>query len=237
MSSRMWARGLVCLCSLVVCAAVVTAQEKKPADEPKKVEPQKIVDEAKKLVGQGEKPAAGQPTPEQMADLMKKMQEYATPGEHHKHLDAMAGNWDVLVRWWMSPDAPPTESKGTSEFKWIFDGRYLEQTADMPAQGPDQPAMKGLGMYGYDNAKKQYFNTWLDNMGTGIMIGWGTCEQGGKVINMAGEYADPMTNQPNRKFRTVTRFVDKDKFVYEMFSPGPDGKEFKMMEITYTRAK
>ncbi len=237
MSSRMWARGLVCLCSLVVCAAVVSAQEKKPGEEPKKIEPQKIVDQAKKLLGQDEKPAAGQPQDAAMAEMMKKMQEYATPGEHHKHLDAMAGKWDIVSHFWMQPDTPPEESKGTSELKWIFDGRYLQQTADVPAQGPNQPAMKGLGMYGYDNAKKQYFSTWLDNMSTGMLIAWGTCEQGGKVINMSGDYADPMTNQMNRKFRTVTRMVDKDKFVYEMYSPGPDGKEFKMMEIAYTRAK
>jgi len=237
MSSRMWARGVVWLCSLVVCAAVVSAQEKKPGEEPKKIDPQKVLEEGKKLLGQGEKPAAGQPTDEKMAEMMKKMEAYATPGEHHKHLDAMAGKWEVVVRWWWQPDSPADESKGTSEFKWTFDGRYLEQTADMPAQRPDEPAFKGRGLYGYDNAKKQYFSTWLDNMGTGIMIAWGTCEQGGKVINMAGDFADPMTDQPNRKFRTVTRIVDKDKFVYEMYSPGPDGKEFKMMEITYTRAK
>ncbi len=232
MSSRMWARGLVCLCGLFIAAAAI-AQEKKPAEGPKKAEPQKKVEEAKKP---GDKPA-GQPTDEQMAEMMKRMQEYATPGEHHKHLDALVGKWENVVRWWMQPDAPAEESKGTSEIKWIFDGRYLEQTADMPPQGPDQPPFKGLGLYAYDNAKKQYVSIWLDNMGTGMMVAWGTCEQGGKVINMSGEYADPMSGQANRKFRTVTRMEDKDKFVYEMFSPGPDGKEFKMMEITYTRAK
>jgi hypothetical protein len=33
MSSRMWARGRAGLCSLIVCAAVVSAQEKKPAED------------------------------------------------------------------------------------------------------------------------------------------------------------------------------------------------------------
>jgi hypothetical protein len=228
----MWARGVVCLCSLFIAATAI-AQEKKPAEGPKKTEPPKKVEEAKQP---GDQPV-GQPSDEQMAEMMKRAQEYATPGEHHKHLDAMAGKWENTIRWWMQADAPAEESKGTSEFKWIFDGRYLEQTADMPAQGPGQPPFKGLGLYGYDNAKKQYVSIWLDNMGTGMMIAWGTCEQGGKVINMSGEFADPMTGQASRKFRTVTRMVDKDKFVYEMFSPGPDGKEFRMMEITYTRAK
>ncbi len=234
MSSQLLARGLVCLCSLLVAATAV-AQGQKPGDEPKKVEPQKVVEELKAQAAKADQPV-GQPADEAMAEMMKKVQEYATPGEHHKHLDAMAGKWDVVVRWWMQPDAPAEESKGTSEFKWIYDGRYLQQTADMPPCAPDQPAFQGMGLYGYDNAKKQAFSVWLDNMGTGIMVAWGTCEAGGKVINMSGEYADPMTGDPSRKFRTVTRLGEKDKFVYEMYVAGPDGKEFKMMEITYTRA-
>ena len=49
MSGRMWARSLICLCSLAVCAAFVTAQEQKPGQEPKKIDPQKIVEEGKKI--------------------------------------------------------------------------------------------------------------------------------------------------------------------------------------------
>jgi hypothetical protein len=30
--------------------------------------------------------------------------------------------------------------------------------------------------------------------------------------------------------------VDENTFFFEMFSSGPDGKEFKNMEITYTRS-
>jgi hypothetical protein len=37
--------------------------------------------------------------------------------------------------------------------------------------------------------------------------------------------------------RFVEKFVDADRWTVEMFMPGPDGKEFKSMEIVYTRAK
>ncbi len=37
--------------------------------------------------------------------------------------------------------------------------------------------------------------------------------------------------------RTVERIVDDNTFVVEMYTPGPDGKDFMTMEITYNRIK
>jgi hypothetical protein len=35
----------------------------------------------------------------------------------------------------------------------------------------------------------------------------------------------------------VFRIIDRDTHVMEMYMPGQDGKEYKNMEITYTRKK
>jgi len=229
--ARTWMRGIVCLCSLALLGSIATAQEKKPTDEPKKaVPPQK--EEAKKP----DAPAAGQRemSPE-MQEMMKKWAEYATPGEAHKRLGDMVGKWEYKIRWWMNPEAPPEESQGTAEMKWIFDGRYIAQVAKGPAEGPEGKPFEGHGLYGYDNGKKQYFSTWYDNMGTGIMIGWGTYDEASKSMKMGGEDLDPMSGKM-KKWRSACRTDTKDKFVYEMFVTGPDGKEYKEMELTYTRA-
>jgi hypothetical protein len=233
MSRRMWARGLVGLCSLVVCGAIASAQEKKPAEEPKKVEPQKKTEEAKKTeTGQG------QPgTDAAMAEMMKKMTEFATPGEAHKRLDPLVGKWQYSVRWWMGPDAAAQTSKGLCENRWLLGGRYLHQMVVGTPSDPDQPALQGFGVLGYDNLRKQYFGMWIDNMGTGIMLGYGTADPTGKVITMNGEASDPTTGETNRKWRSVTRIESDDQHVYEMYGPGPDGKEYKQLEITYTRMK
>ena len=37
--------------------------------------------------------------------------------------------------------------------------------------------------------------------------------------------------------RIIERTISDDKFTAEMFAPGPDGKEFRNMLITYTRAE
>jgi len=237
MTRRMWVWSLAGLCSLLMVAAV-TAQEKKPSDEPKKPDVPKKAEEAKKPEApKSDKPAAGKPDDAKMAELTKKWVEYATPGEAHKRLDALVGKWAYENRWWMGPADEPQVFPGTSELKWIFDGRYLQQEATGPAADPNGPPFRGSGLYGYDNAKKQYFCTWFDNMGTGIMVGWGTCDAVGKVITYTGEYADPMTGDLHKKFRSVLKLESPDKFVYECYTSGPDGKEFKEMELTYTRAK
>ena len=66
--------------------------------------------------------AAQQLTPEQQA-AMEAMQKAATPGEHHKHLDALAGNWTYKIKMWMEPGQPPTESDGM-RFRSTFEGSF-----------------------------------------------------------------------------------------------------------------
>jgi hypothetical protein len=241
MTQRMWARGLAGLCGLLLCAGVAYAQEKKPGEAPNKPDAPKKEEAKKPEAPKAEKPEAGKGQPEMdpaMVEMMKKWQEFATPGEFHKHLEPLVGKWTYEVHWQMSPDAPPTTSKGTGEYKWILDGRYLQQeTAGAQPEGPDGTVMKGLGLTGYDNLKKQYFGVWIDNMGTALMAGYGTCDPDGKVITMTGEGSDPMSGKTDQKWRSVLRIESKDKHVFEMYSPDAGGKEFKCMEITYTRAK
>ena len=38
-------------------------------------------------------------------------------------------------------------------------------------------------------------------------------------------------------YRAVLKFVDGDHFTYEVFTNGPDGKEFQSMKIAYARKK
>jgi hypothetical protein len=93
---------------------------------------------------------------------------------------------------------------------------------------------EGRGTMAYDNLQKHYVSTWIDNMGTGIMIANGACDGKG-TWNMSGESPDPMTGKMI-KTRSVMKLVDDNTFVMEMYMPGADGKETKMMEITGKRA-
>ena len=54
------------------------------------------------------------------------------------------------------------------------------------------------------------------------------------MISMKGMQTDPMTGK-TMQVRETFRVVDDKTQVMEMFCPGPDGKEFKTMEIKLTR--
>jgi hypothetical protein len=94
-------------------------------------------------------------------------------------------------------------------------------------------AFHGIGTTGYDRARKQYFSTWIDSMGTGMMLSAGAIEEGGKRIVFKGTYADPVTGKEQHT-RQVLTFEGKDKHLFEMFEER-EGKEVKSMELVYSR--
>jgi hypothetical protein len=164
---------------------------------------------------------------------MQAMQKAGSPNENHKMLDSMAGNWNAKVTMWMSPEAPPSVTKGTATNRWIMGGRYLEQK--FSGNFMNMP-FNGLGYTGYDNVKKQYWGSWMDNMSTGTMMVTGGTDDNGKNWKFTGTMADPMTGKDTPVEERVT-VKNKNEHVWEMWSPAPDGKMFKGMEIVYTRKK
>lgn len=186
-----------------------------------------IAREEKKGEGSATK---SQMTPEAQA-MMAKWQEFATPGENHKVLNALVGNWDYAMKWWMAPESEPAMSKGTNEIKWILGGRFLQDWTKGTSMG--QP-FEGMGLTGFDNGKKKYQATWIDNMGTGILTSESTYDPVKKIFTEHGRFTDP-TGEIS--FRGKIKLIDNDHYVYEMYTPGKDGKEFRMLEISYTRKK
>src|SRR4030067_3868498 len=57
-----------------------------------------------------------------------KWKEYAAPRDHNKLLDSFVGRWNYTVKWWMSPDAKPAESKGPRKATLILGGRFPNQS-------------------------------------------------------------------------------------------------------------
>lgn len=170
--------------------------------------------------------------PDQKA-MMDAMMKAMTPGDAHKLLDSMAGNWDVKISMWMDPSQPPQVSSGTSENSWILGNRELMQKFTGTFMGMP---FNGVGYTGYDNIKKQYWGTWMDNFSTSVMVSTGNTPDNGKTWKFTSTMPDPMTGKdaPSEEHLTV---VDKDHHTMEMWGPAPDGKMYKMMEIQYTRKK
>jgi hypothetical protein len=195
---------LMALALLVVCTSLVAQEAKKDA------------------------PADQQ---KMMEAMMEAMMKAMMPGDAQKLLNDMVGTFDVKVTAWMMPGQPPTGGSGTAVSTWIMDGRYVQQKFSGKFMGMP---FEGLGYTGYDNVKKSYWSTWVDNMGTGVMTSTGSTSDGGKTWKFQSSMPDPMTGKdtPEESQLTVT---DHNHYTMSMWSPGPDGKMMKMMEIAYTR--
>jgi hypothetical protein len=195
----------------------------------------------------GESPAAatssaaassGQPN---MQEMMKQMMEMSKLNENHKLLTDLDGNWTYTIKFWMNPDpnAPPQQSKGIATRKSVMGGRFVMMDVAGKMQMPGEDGkmkdmqFKGMGVEGYDNVKKKFVASWIDNMGTGIQFSDGTYDPATKTLT----YTSEMEPVPGMKtpVREVIKVADNNHMTLEWYE-NHGGQEKKTMEINYTRA-
>ena len=183
--------------------------------------------------------AVAQDTPKvdkaaQQKAAMDAMMRAATPGDAHKKLAPMVGTFDVKVKMWMEPGAPPMESSGKAVNEWVLGGRWIQQTFTGKFMGMP---FSGIGYTGYDNVKHMYVGTWMDSMSTSVMSSsGGDPDPSGKTWRFAAMSMDPVSGETVNLDERMT-LLDNDHQIFEMYGPGPDGANFKMMELSYTRKK
>ena len=166
-----------------------------------------------------------------MEEMMKKAEAAGTPGSAHKALEPLVGNWNAEVKCWMSPDAPPTVTKGTAKSTWAMNGRFVQEEFSGEFMGKP---FKGMSLTGYDNTKGKYNSVWVDDMHTSIFNSEGAAESDPKVITLTGKMDCPLTGEKEVPMKQVLRILSRDKHVFEMHDPR-QGANSKTMEITYTR--
>jgi len=165
--------------------------------------------------------------PQAMMEVYTKL---AAPGEQHKQLASLAGSWTTKTKEWMEPNKPPVESTGSAEMKMLLDGRFLQQ--EVTGQMMGQP-FSGIEITAYDNVLKRYVTSWMSTMGTGIFTMEGTASTDGKTITLKGQHAEPGGGY--MKHRAIWKIVDNNTQTFDMYGAHPGEKEWKMMEMTYTR--
>ena len=182
-------------------------------------------------------PAAGQPNE---AEMMKQMMELAKLNENHKLLKDSVGTWSYTVKMWMNgdPSSKPEESRGIATRKAIMDGRFvvMDVAGRMQMPGADgkmkSMTFKGHGLEGYDNVKKKFVGTWMDNMGTGIMMSEGDYDPATKTFTYNAE-VEPMPGMKTA-VREVLKMTDKSHMTFEWYE-NRGGQDVKTLEIDYTR--
>jgi hypothetical protein len=186
--------------------------------------------------GQSAAPS-GPPNPQEM---MKQMMEMSKLNENHKFLSSLDGNWNFTIKTWMNPDpnAKPQESKGTATRKSVMGGRFvmMDVTGNMQMPGADgkmkDMQFKGMGLEGYDNVKKKFVASWIDNMGTGIQFSEGNYDPATKTITYTSEL-EPMPGMKSQ-IREEIKIADNNHMTLDWYE-NHGGQEKKTMEINYTR--
>ncbi len=168
-------------------------------------------------------------TPEQRAEMEAYMKA-GTPGAPHATLAATAGSYDVSVKSWHEPDGPPMVEAGSATRTMTLGGRVLVEEYSGSMMGAP---FTGHGMTGYDNVSGMAWSTWTDSMSTGIMVSQGACDAQNKC-SFSGSWNDPIKKGPVTA-RMNSWWTSPTVQMFEMYAPGRDGKEMKMMEITYTK--
>ena len=168
--------------------------------------------------------------PMDSAAIMKACTDNMTPGDMHKMMATWAGKWDEQLSFWTAPDAPAQSHTASAENKVILNGLYLQTLHKGDMFGMP---FEGMGTMAYDNVKKVFVSTWVDNMGSGIMHLEGIWDDAGKTLTMKGKMSDPISCG-EVDVKEITKVIDDNNHVMEMYTTQA-GKEFKSMEIKMTR--
>ncbi len=168
----------------------------------------------------------GEMTQKQMMEIMQK---WSGTDEHHKELAWYVGPWDTEI------SCMGAVSKGTSEFKWIIEGRWLSEEVKGTVMGMP---LHGYGMFGFDRFKKKWVATRVSNFDTAMLRFEGVVvDPTGKVRVLWCNLDEYLTGEHDKMAKNVNRKIDENTFVVELWDMdmGPEGG--KVMEITYKRKK
>jgi hypothetical protein len=171
--------------------------------------------------------AKGPPSP---ADVLKLLADAGKPGPEHQKLQPLVGDWTFTLKLWTDPSQSPAELKGTSERKWIMDGRFVQETVKGEFNGK---SFEGLGLIGYHAGEKKFSTVRACGLCGTISHGYSTFDSTGTKLTSTSEECCPVSGQ-KIKGRDEVIIESNDRVVTNIYKT-IEGKEAKVMEIVYTR--
>ncbi len=172
-----------------------------------------------------------EPGAEDMAAMMAKAEKFTKPGENHAFLNKFLGQWNTALQITM-PGMETSPEKGTAEFKWLMDGRWMEMHSDGSMMGMP---MRMFSLMGYDNNKMSYVVTSVSTFDTAMTRAEGDVDPATGSLILYGTLDEYLTGEHDKMVKVAWRFHSDDKMVMEVHD-FPIGEENnKVFEIVYTR--
>jgi hypothetical protein len=160
--------------------------------------------------------------------VAQRMEELATPGEHHEHLKAMAGTFDAKVTLSLASGGQE-RTTGRVINEMILGGRYLRSTSEGSFLGKP---LHSITLTGYDNRHKKYVTISVDNGSTALDPYEGHCDGAGKIFIFNRRDAESQL-----EFRQVITIINRNTYEVQLFGTGPGEQEEKIAEMRFTRAQ
>lgn len=159
--------------------------------------------------------------------------QFPTPKAEHGWLEKFVGEWTTESTGTMGPDQPPIQCQGTLSSRKLGGFWVINEMKGNMGGAP----MTGVQTIGYDDAKKKYVGTWVDNMMDFMWKYEGSVDKSGKTLTLEADgpnFADPgkMT-----KFQDIYEFKSKDEMIMTSKMLGADGKWVTFMTGTAKRTK
>jgi hypothetical protein len=169
-------------------------------------------------------------------DAMPASARLAMPGDKHRWLEPLVGQWSVEMRVYVAPGQPPLVSKDMSASReWILGGRYLRE--ELRGSFAGNPSHR-VATLSYNNLDERFELATIDTFEPGQMWYAGQRVGSAQRIEMHGASTEAgMTAKPTGRKRDL-RFefeIGRDANVQRIYVKYPAEPEFLFVEQLFTR--
>lgn len=161
----------------------------------------------------------------------------ALPGEAHRWLEPLVGQWNVEMRVFTAPDQPPIISKDlTAKREFILGGRYLRE--ELQGLFAGNPATR-LATLSYNNLDERWELSTIDTFEPGQMWYQGHTLGSPQKFELRGESTEagfgPTPTGRKRALRFVFEISDLNRNVLRIYIKYPAQPEQLFVEQIFTR--
>jgi hypothetical protein len=123
------------------------------------------------------------------------------------------------------------KEKGTATFKMILGGRFLDGISTGTIAGVPYVSRTTIG---FDNFKKLFCSTFIDDLGTSMRFAEGSLDESGTILSLTGTIDHWMKGENDKPCLYRFKSIDASHFSFEFFDLT---KEINtpVIETTFTR--
>lgn len=164
-------------------------------------------------------------------EMVRRMKLAMALTEQHAALADRIGDWDVDMK-----IVGGGNVKGTAKIGWLFKGRWLKMELNVP--GFMGRTLEAFVVMGYDKVKKAHVAMYCDSLSPSLATMTGpVVDPTKKTQVMYGTHDEYLTGELDKPIKYVTRLINKDKWIFEVWDLGI-GEAGKAVVIeTFTRNK